>query len=501
MAFHPFGAKFLELYPLRPLLPALASLSLLAACSGSPKNEAPPRVTTPINIESAPSTIAVLVTAKLDSLAAALDRDIPRKLWSIDKPGQTCVASKGIDLGIAKVKTPRIKCRIVGTVTRGKLSLSGSGQTIRAAIPLHAVLRAEDIGGIISRETATADAMAHAVIRLNLDKDWTPRGTVDLQYDWTDTPHAEILGQRIDFTSQADAKLKPVIARLERDLPGELRKLNIRKQVREGWASAFTVLSLNRKDPPVWLRVKPTALHYGGYDIDGSTLRLRLGMEAVTESFVGNKPGAPKPAPLPPMTPLQNKAGRVAFVIPVVANYKELEPVLMKALTKRAARPIEVPGIGPVTANFKRVTIYGTEKGRMAVGVTFAAHPQGNPAQKASGTVWLTGKPVNATNSRVVQFKDLSISGTTDVTGGDLILDLANAPGITALIASSLEQNFQKDFGELLKKVERAIAEKREGQFTIRADIDRVQTGTISATGQGLFLPTRIEGTARVNLR
>ncbi|WP_246449450.1 DUF4403 family protein [Novosphingopyxis iocasae] len=486
---------------MRVTLPALASLSLLAACSGSPKNEAPPRVTTPITVKSAPSQIAVPVTAKLDSLAAALERDIPRKLWSIDKPGQTCVASKGIDLGIATVKTPRIKCRIVGTVTRGKLRLSGSGQTIRAAIPLHAVLHAENIGGIIAQETATADAMAHAVIHLDLDKNWTPHGTVDLKYDWTNAPHAEILGQRIDFTSQADAKLKPVIARLERDLPKELKKLGIRQKVQEGWASAFTVLSLNRENPPVWLRVKPTALHYGGYDVDGRTMRLRLGMEAVTESFVGNKPDAPEPTPLPSMTPMQNKAGRVAFVIPVVASYKELEPVLMKALTKRAAQPIAVPGIGPVIASFKRVTIYGTKNGRMAVGVNFAAHPQGKRGEIAKGTVWLTAKPMNKQNSRVVRFQDLSISGTTDVTGGDLILDLANAPGITELIASSLEQNFQDDFNDLLKKVERAIAAKREGQFTIRADIDSVQTGTISATGQGLFLPTRIEGTARISLR
>ena len=189
--------------------------------------------------------------------------------------------------------------------------------------------------------TATADAMAHAVIHLDLDKNWTPHGTVDLKYDWTNAPHAEILGQRIDFTSQADAKLKPVIARLERDLPKELKKLGIRQKVQEGWASAFTVLSLNRENPPVWLRVKPTALHYGGYDVDGRTMRLRLGMEAVTESFVGNKPDAPEPTPLPSMTPMQNKAGRVAFVIPVVASYKELEPVLMKALTKRAAQPID----------------------------------------------------------------------------------------------------------------------------------------------------------------
>ncbi len=483
------------------IMALLLAIPVLASCSRTPPDKAPVRVTTPIEIEAAPSIIAIPVTARLGTLAAALDRSIPKQLWSIDRPGQTCVAPKGVDLGIATIKTPRIKCRIVGTVTRGDLRLSGSGRTIEVAIPLNAVVRAEDIGGVISRETATARAMARAEIRLDLAEDWTPRGSADLHYDWTDEPHVEFLGQRIDFADKADAKLKPVIARLERDLPAELKKLGIREEVEKAWQSAFTILSLNDQNPPVWMRVTPQTLDYGGYRIDGQTIRLNLGMKALTEAFVGNKPAPPSPAPLPNMTRMDRKPGKVSFVVPVVADYRQLEPVLLRALVKRSARPFSLPGVGDVRAEFRKVTIYATKDDRIAVGIVFAAREIGSRDAATTGTVWLTGEPTNAKNSRAVQIEDLKVSGTTDMTGGDLILQLVNAPGIKSFVAASLAQNFEKDFDDLLRKVKAAVSSTQEGDFAISADITRVTTGKISVTGAGLFLPARIEGTARVALQ
>src|SRR3546814_14337112 len=68
-------------------------------------------------------------------------------------------------------------------------------------------------------------------------------------------------------------------------------------------------------------------------------------------------------------------AGRLRFFIPIVADYAQLEPVILRALVKSAARPFEVPGIGPVTARFDKVTAYGTTSGRIAVGLALAARP------------------------------------------------------------------------------------------------------------------------------
>lgn len=477
----------------------LLLIAAICGCNGSPGGGKPVRANDAIKVEPQPSLISVPVEADLADLSRVLEREIPKQLWTIDKPGQTCVKSKGLDLGIATIKTPTIKCRIVGEVTRGPMALEGAGRDIRISIPLRAVIRVEDIGGVLKRETATADAVAHARVRLDLAEDWTPRGKVDITYDWRNTPHIEILGQRIDLTTDADRKLAPVLAKLERDLPGELGKLHLREAIGKAWNDAFTTVSLNRENPPVWMRITPRELQYGGYDVVGGKLRLQLGLQALTETFVGDRPTDPAPVPLPPMRRLQAKAGQLEFFLPVFADYRQLEPVLMRALTKRSARPFEVPGVGPVRARFKSAEIFGTKGGKIAVGLTFDAQPVAGGVT-AGGTVWLTGKPVNAKDSRRVGFEDLAVSGATDMTGGDLAINLMNAPGVTQYVAAALAQDFERDYAKLLGKVDRAIETKREGNFLVQADLLRTRSGQLQAAGQGLYLPVWATGTASVRV-
>lgn len=478
---------------------ALAAILLLIFGTGWTDKGRPPRTDDAIVVEPMPSLITVPVEAELGDLARALERRVPRELWRINERNQVCVESEGVDLGIATVKTPRIKCDIVGEVTRGPIRVGGSGKELRFSFPITAVVRAEDIGGILKRETATARAMAHAVVRLELEKDWTPRGTVSLSYDWLTEPHVEFLGQTIKLTEPAERELAPVIAQLERDLPGELGRIGIKRQVEQAWASAFTSVVLNERNPEVWMRITPRELQYGGYDVTDGRLKLRLGMRALTETYVGHRPDPRAPIALPPMQSLDAQPGELSFFLPVFADYRALEPVLVRALRKRARRPFMVPGLEPVDAQFKAATIYGTSGGRIAVGLTFTAHERGSKTP-TSGTVWMTGKPVNAEDSRRVGFTDFGVTGTTDMTGGDLILDLVNAPGVAPMIAEMLAQNFERDYAELLSKIDQAIEAKRTGDVIIRAELQRAKTGQLQAAGAGLYLPVWASGTASVTI-
>ena len=484
-------------------LPRAAPLLVLAALAGCTKGGEtgpPPRATDAIAIPPQDSVIAVPVTANLAGLAAALEREVPRTLFQIDKPDQVCVASKKVKVAFVKVKTPTLKCDIVGAVTRGKLRFVGRGQDILVTFPVHAVVHARDIGGVLKQETATADAAASARLHLTLDSNWNPRGKVDLKYSWTDAPHIDFLGQRIELTRQADRELQKVVARLERRLPAELGKLKLRAQIEKLWAKAFTALELNHANPPVWMRITPQQLQYGGYSLSGTRLSLKLGMKARTETFVGDRPADPPAIALPPMAKLDEKPGRLAFFIPVIADYKQLEPVVAAALLKRQARPFPLPGIGPVMAKFGAVEIYGTTGGKIAAGVTFTATAQDRKFGSASGRIWLTGVPVNQPGSRKVTFADVGVRGDTDRRGADLLLKLAGSPAFSQTIAGALAQNFDEDYGELMDKITRAIADKREGDLLIRAKLDDVTTGKLRAAGQGLYLPVWGKGTATISL-
>lgn len=482
--------------------PALLSLIAFAGsgCSRDGETGAPPRAQDRISVPAQSSTIAVPIEADLGALAQTLEREVPRALWSIDKPNQTCLASKSTKLLGVTLKSPRVTCRIVGRVTRGQLALSGAGRDLIVTMPIHAEVAARDVGGVLKSETATGDARVRAVVRLSLTRDWQPRGQVDLRYDWTTEPGVDFLGQRIEFTNRADAKLKGVVAKLEQTLPRELAKLQLRQSVEQVWGKAFTTLEVNRANPPVWMRITPRELRFGGYRIERGRLRLNLGMTALTESFVGRRPPDPPATPLPPLLPLTAPPGDIAFYIPVIADYRQLEPVVQRALVKRSAGPFAVPGIGEIDARFGQVTVYGTTGGRIAVGAQFEAVDRDRTLGRAKGTIWLTGRPVSQPNSRRIAFTDLQVGGDTDGRGTDLLLQLANAPALSATIATALAQDFERDYTKLLGKIERAITEEREGDFVIRARITNIRTGELRAAGEGLYLPVLGTGTASIAL-
>ncbi len=486
---------------LRAILCLVGGAVALSACDQKREVVVPPRATDPVPNPQQTSVIAVPVEVDATVIRQAIERALPRTLWTINQHSERCVAPKKVKVFGRQVKvTPPISCTIVGQVTRGAITLRGQGREIIADVPLNATITAKDVAGILKGETATGSAKAHARILLDLNADWSPRGTVRLSYDWTRAPGIDFLGQRITFTDQADRKLQPIVRQLERDLPKQLARLDVRRRIEGMWRQGFAVLALNDHNPPVWMRVSPKRLLFNGYRMDGRAVRLDLGMEAVTETFVGDRPGDPAATPLPP--PGRGAADEgLRFFIPVTADYAQLEPVVLRALRKRAQRPFALPGIGDVSARFDKVVVYGTENGRIAVGITLAAKPASERIGETHGLIWVTARPVNEANSPRVRFTDLAVDGDTDGMGGDLLIRLANGPGFAALIADSLTQNFSRDLDELLGKVRRAIAEKREGAFVIRSDLDSTKIGELHAYGQGLYLPVEASGKAQIQYR
>lgn len=490
------------------VLGALALLLLAAAVGwlvlghrgGGGAAAAPPRASDPVPAPKLTSSISVPIDADPRAVRAAIERAVPKQLWSIQQHLDVCVPPKRVKVfGKSVAITPKLGCTVVGQVTRGAIRLRGVGRDIYADVPLDARISARDVGGIASK-TATGSALAHAIIRLDIGPDWRPRGTVRLRYDWTTPPGIDFLGKRISFTDKADAKLKPIARQLERTLPQELAKLDVRSQVAKLWRQGFTSVMLNGERPPVWMRITPQQLRYNSYALNGSALRLNLAIDAVTETFVGARPADPVPTPLPPLVTGQAPTG-LKFFIPVVADYAQLQPVVMKALTKRSQRPFVLPGLGPVTARFEQVTIYGTTGHRIAVGLTVTAWPAATPDTKTRGTVWLTATPVNAPGSAHVDFQALDLTGGSDRVATDLLLTLANNDAVLGSIGGALGQNFTGDLTKLLSKIRAAIAEKPLDDFVIRAQLGRVETGRIVPYGQGLYLPVRVSGAARISYR
>ncbi|WP_254602645.1 DUF4403 family protein [Sphingomonas bacterium] len=473
---------------------------LLAGCSRHSHVPAPPRVDTPARLPAESSTIVVPVTAPLADIEAALDGQLPRVLYSINQHLDQCVPAQRVNLGIAHLKVlPQLGCQIVGAVKRGRVTLSGRGDRLLVTLPITATIAANKVGGLASK-TATGAATIHATARLAIAGDWRPTARVTIDYDWTQPPGVEFLGKRIEFASKADARLQPIVARLEQTLPGELSKLRLRQRLAGIWRQAFTVIPLNRDNPPAWMRVTPRRLGVGGYRVAGRTLTLTLAAEALTETFVGPRPPAPAATPLPSPLPVPPERG-LRFFVPVIADYHQLEPVVQRALRLRAAKGITLKGVGPVDVRFGRVTVYATAGGRLAIGVDADAKARASSFLTTKGRIWLTALPFNRPNSQAIEARDVQLVADTDSGTVNLLARVFNDSSVRDSVAQGLRHDFAPEYASVLGKAKAAIGGRREGDFLLTADITRVTTGTLAVTGNGLFLPIRAEGKATISYR
>ncbi len=484
---------------------AFAALLLIASLAGcNPAGggaKAPPRATDNAPSPTQKSLIAVPIEADTTAIRQALERAVPRTLWTINRHERACVRPQRVKVFGRKVKvTPPIACTIVGRVTRGALRMRGDGSEIVVDVPLNATISARDVGGVLKGETATGAAMAHARIRVEFAPDWRTQGKARITYGWTQAPGIDFLGKRITFTDEADAKLKPVVRDVEREVTREIAKIDIRRQAADVWRQAFTALELNRENPPVWMRITPQRILYGGYRVEGQRLRLNLGLEAVTETFVSKRPADPEPTPLPRLV-REMPRPHLDVRVPVIADYAQLQPVVDRALAKRAARPFALPKLGPMDVRFGKSTIYGAPGGRIAVGVDVDARLRARSGKPTHGRIWMTAIPSNAPGSAEVRFTDIAINGDTDGVSGDLLILIGRSPEFAPLIAEALTQNFSHDLAELQGKIRRAVDQRREGAFVIRTRVDGFETGEIKAYGNGLYLPVRMTGGADIAYR
>lgn len=477
-------------------LVAVGAAVVLSGCHHTVSTPAPPRVDTPPDFPRETSTIVVPISASLDDVQHAIEEQTPKKLWQIDQQVDACVPAKHI--GKLKI-TPKLGCRIVGQVVRGPLVLGGSGERLTIAMPVHATIAAKKVGGLLSK-TATGDAVVHAVARLSIVGDWTPSAKVTIDYDWTTPPGIDFLGKRIEFAQKADARLKPVIAGLQRSLPRELAKLKLRAKLADAWKQGFTTIELNADKPPAWMRITPKRLGFGGYRVEGRRLQLTLSAEALTETFVGDRPADPAPTPLPPPQHAIGSKG-LNFFMPVLADYAQLEPVVKRTLLKRAAKGIVLAGIGPVDVRFGAVTIYATTGGRLAVGVQAKAKAKNHSLLSTQGEIWLTALPYNAVDSQFVRARDVALASNTDSDIANLLVSVFNDTSVRDSIRDGLSHDFAPDYAKVLALARKAIGAKREGDFVLSADVTSVRNGMLAVTGQGLFMPVRASGQATITYR
>ncbi len=464
----------------------------------------PPRSDAAATVPDEKSVIVAPVSIPLSDIRRQLENDVPRQLWSINRRLEECVPRKQVRvLGQNITRTPKVSCTIVGNVRRGRITLGGSGNMLVARFPISATIRAEDIGGIIKRETATGSATVELRARLSVNRDWRARANVDLSYRWRKEPGIDFLGQRIRFTDRANSELRPIIATIEKSLERQIGRTDVRSQVADVWSQAFSVESLNAQNPPVWMRIEPQQVGMGAFRVSRGRITTDAMVVADTRIVVGERPEAPASTPLGQNASVDTPPGFNA-TIPVFADYAQLEPVILRALRKLADRGVEYENLGRLDVEFESVRLYATGEGRIAVGVSARVKPIGQRTggiwSETSGEIWLTATPVTQSDSQVLRVENLKIFGDMDRTTGDLLVRLISGPEMTVEIEKALVEDFKKDYDEVIEKARVGASSIQLKGIELRFDIADIEHGPVQATGDGLYMPVRASGSVRVRL-
>ena len=163
-----------------------------------------------------------------------------------------------------------------------------------------------------------------------------------------------------------------------------------------------------------------------------------------------------------------------------------------------AAKGISLKSIGPVDVQFGKVTIYATQGGKLAVGIKASADVTRSPLKRTKGEIWLSAIPYNQSDSQIIKVRDLQIAARTDSKAVNLLISLFSDAQVLAEINTALTEDFNKDYEKVLVAARKAIAQRREGDFTLSAQVDKVSHGSVLVTGSGLFLPVDVTGKASI---
>lgn len=441
----------------------LLTVLLVAGCKQAPDaaTVAPPHLETPVTLPDQPSTVRMPIAVPLADLKRAIEEAVPRVLQVIDEPPRVCIKTKSRLL-------PDLTCRLRGQVTRGPIALSGAGEVITLTIPVAATVRAENIGKLIKRETATGAVVVTTRLRLGLRPNWTPTAKVDADYRWTNPIGVDVLGRRITFQSKVDPRLHQLLDQLERQLPAKLAQAGVRDKAASLWAKGFRSERV-KSEPPIWARFTPQAIGFSGYRVANGMLTAVLSARLKTETIFGDRPADP------PVTPLPRLGGPLAeqginMHVPVFVPYGVLEGAAATALVRPGKRRLKLKNGQTVDATVRQVTIYGSTGGRLAVGLDVELGAFGGLVAPA-GVLWFVATPVLDIPGRVLSVRDLTLVGQTNSAVFNTLVSAVNQTSLRDQLTASIRYDFARDYRSGLTKADAWLKEQPFEGFVFRGHL------------------------------
>jgi len=375
--------------------------------------EKPPVIPDAPSALTTPSRVSATIEFGLPSIASAIERDVPKRLATIDER-IGCVNKR---VFVFRIKA---NCDVDGFVDRGAMSLYGRGDHIVGSVPIYGTIEGQGANRFTSRihGDATGRAMVEVESRPKLTKDWSVDLNFSDSFHWTEPPVLHVFGRDISLTKYAEPSIRKQLGRIRAQAQETARRLDLHNKAAKAWEQAFQPVQISQ-DPAVWLQIVPASAAFAGVHANAKDLSGSLELTGTAQTLVGQAPSAVTPTPLPPLGNDISQPGTFDILLPVRVNYDAVRDKIMQAVAASKAAPV-----------VKEMQIYPSS-GKLVISVRAAKPGDTDPAAGE----WLY------------------LSGALNVDPAQQSIRLSNLAGDSSLPEGSVAAQLQNQFLDQLKDI------------------------------------------------
>jgi hypothetical protein len=419
---------------------------------------------------TAPSRISATIEFGLPALASAIERDIPRRLATIDER-ISCVHRRILVFRV------NANCAVSGFIQRsGPVSLYGRGDHVYGSVPIYGAVEGQGANRVTSRIHGETEASAtiEAEARPQLTRDWSLELNFSDGLRWSEPPVLHVLGREIPLSKYAEPRIRAQLSHVRGRALAAARRLDLHGKAATAWRHAFEPVQLS-DNPPVWLQLTPQSAAFAGVRANSSVLLGSLELSGSAETFVGHQPPAVTPTALPSLGHDVSEPGSFDVILPIQVGYDVLKDKISHAIGM----------LPPVAAlSVQDVEVYPSS-GKLIVGLRIAKGADHDA--RAGHWLYLAGTLQVDADGHAVRLSDL------DVTTNDEELSPLIKP-IVAQLRDKMSVDYGVAYQNLLNAANEKLSRPLKDGFRIEGHLNSANLEKVYLPADGITIAFRVGG-------
>ena len=453
-------------------LAALALVAIPSIAFGADKPALSPDAATALVTSS---RISATVEFGLPALAAAIERDIPKRLATIDER-VNCVHRR---VFIFRVNA---NCDVWGFVERtSPVSLYGRGDRVFGAVSIYGAAEGQGANRFTARIRGETEARATIEVeaRPQLRRDGSLQLNISDSFHWSEQPYLHVLGREIDLAPYVEPSIRTQLDRIRSRALAAARALDLHGKAETAWRRAFEPIQL-AETPPLWLQLTPQSVAFAGVRADTKVLRGSLELAGSAETVVGSQPPAVAASALPPLGTEVAAPGTFDVILPVRIGYETIKEKISQAI---AAAPAQDTAV-------REVEVYPSS-GKLVIGLRIARSSDSDP--NAGQWIYLSAAPKLDADNKALGLPEISAGAATD--------DSEVASAVQQLVAqlkSAVNIDYGISYQNLLSAANERLTRPLKDGFRMEGKLSAAQLDKVLLLADGITIALHATGDLKI---